>query len=221
MLDMAAAKYSVFVAYRGPEHTFPSDAAVHAFFGAIWNSLKNARGRDLLTLPYGRELLDLRTYIVAEQRSKGYFRGGLSEACVAHYIHFWRLLSVAIEHSIPHVKIENLLLARTAEDIAVVLERAGICSQGDAAYRRIAEELFKQRQKKTWMHTNRDDLQDGINFTSSLYEMKEADFNKSQCRHALADLMSFCDDNVRGCRGVNRVYGHIERPRDRTRGRRR
>ena len=140
-------------------------------------------------------------------------------SCVAHYIHFWHLLTVALRYGIPYVRIEALLSAPTVNDVMRVLEKSRICapagsSSADDGHRHhcqlIAEKILHGRQDKTQVHSkNTKHLASGTNFTAELYRQKEQRFlNETFCHDALRDLIAFCGDNIPGCRSVNEAYGY-------------
>ena len=128
-------------------------------------------------------------------------------SCASHYIHFWHLLTVALEHGIPYVRIESLLLAQTASDVMKVLEASHLCA-GNSQCQLMAETVLHERQSKTNIHLDTS-IEDGQNFTAYLYRQKEQRFlNETSCHDVFTDTIKFCDDNIPGCRDVNEAFGY-------------
>lgn len=207
LLDMHLRGFPVFVAHRLPQHTFPAN--IPKWYELIWDSFQEASAEELRRLPSGDHLVALRSY-AASQNSTTWKMGDKNvKACVAHYIHFWHLLTVARQHGIPHVQIETLLLAPTVADITRVLNESHLCGSSGvdpALCHRIAETIIRDRNEKTHMHSDQKPLVAGANFTAELYRQKEQTFLTTSCPNALQELITFCRDNIPGCQLVNEAY---------------
>ena len=200
----------------------------------MWDRLTKAAETQLLDLPHGDDLVTLRSYAmkrVAERTQKdaaGVMAKSVGRehqlarrplqlfmvrrqkqlaSCASHYIHFWHLLTVALEHGIPYVRIESLLLAQTASDVMKVLEASHLCA-GNSQCQLMAETVLHERQSKTNIHLDTS-IEDGQNFTANLYRQKEQRFlNETSCHDVFTDIIKFCDDNIPGCRDVNEAFGY-------------
>ncbi len=207
LLDMHERGFPVFVAHRLPHHTFP---VKRWWYSLMWKGLVEASEDELSTHPLGDDLLTLRTYAETERERTGspWTKDPKNvPSCVAHYLHFWHLLAVALEHGIPNILLERLLTAPTVDVVLDVLKGARICMGGaDVDCRNIAEEIVRGRQEATHMHFE-NSVEGGENFTNRLYRQKEEKFmNYTLCRDALHDLMTFCEDSVKHCKEVNKAY---------------
>lgn len=212
LLDLHKRGYLVFVAHRLPQHTFPSTFYVVKWYRHMLSSLFQAPNEDLRALPFGNELMQMRSYIKSQQTKPNtvFANGNSVMICVSHYIHFWYLLSVALENDIPHFKIEDLLLAPTRNDVLSVLVQSRVCREHDVSCERIATEVVQRRERKTHMHAD-GDFEPGSSLTADLYKEKERMYEEETlCHDALTNLMAFCAHNIKGCNVTNQAYGYTE-----------
>lgn len=212
MLDFHRKGYPVFVAHRLPQHTFPIKRKItRNYWTAIWRSFLNADPQEfLLKFPAGDRLVQLQEYAKAVSPNLI----GFQPECLAHYIHFWHLLTIAIENGIPHVQIEKILLAEEQNDIITEFINAGICRAdriSEYYCSRLAQEVYTMRNKITMSHDSKTENIHQINITQrlsvNLYELKEQNFEaEGTCRSALVDIFEFCSEHVKGCEVVNKEY---------------
>ena len=213
LLEFHRKGYPVFVAHRLPQHTFPiKHPVVRRFWTAIWDSFLAADPQtSLLQLPAGERLVQLQQY--ANNVSSHLV--GFQPECLAHYIHFWHLLTIAIENDIPHVQIEKVLLAHDQTDIITELTDAGICRQdriNEKYCKILAEKLDTIRNNVIHPHDS-NYLKKSVVYNSTqslsanLYHSKEKSFEEEgTCRDALVKIIDFCSSNVPGCDEVNKAY---------------
>ena len=212
LLDLHRRGYMVFVAHRLPHHTFPSSLFVVKWYFHMLSSLFQAPNDELGELPFGAELVQMKSYVKSERKKPNtlFANGNSVMICVSHYIHFWYLLSVALENDIPHFQIEDLLLAPTTNDVLSVLVQSRVCREDDVPCERIAMEVVQRRERKTNMHAD-GDFKPGSSLTADLYKEKEKLYkDETLCHDARTNLMSFCANNIRGCNVTNRAYGYTE-----------
>ena len=213
LLDFHREGYPVFVAHRLPQHTFPiKHPVVRKIWTAIWNSFLAADPRgSLMQLPAGERLVQLQQYA----NNVSTHLVGFQPECLAHYIHFWHLLTIAIENDIPHIQIEKVLLAHDQTDIITELTGAGICRKdriNEKYCKILAKELDTIRNNVVNPHDS-NYIRKSVEFNSTqslsvnLYRGKEKSFEEEgTCRDALTKIFYFCSSNVPGCDEVNKAY---------------
>ena len=213
LLDLHQEGYPVFVAHRLPQHTFPIKfPPMRKFWTVIWRSFLAADPEtSLMQLPAGERLVQLQQYA----KNVSAHLTGFQPECLAHYIHFWHLLTIAIENNIPHIQIEKLLLAEHQTDIISELTGAGICRHDrikDEFCEILAKELDAIRKNVVHPHDsnrvkNIMEFSSNQSLSANLYQMKERNFEaEGTCREALFNIFAFCSSNVRGCDEVNKAY---------------
>lgn len=163
-------------------------------------SLIKANSEDLRSLFHGNELILLRDYVAEINYDEQ------AEACVSHYLHFWHLITAALEYNIPILKISMLFRLQdellrdycgTTLCVYLELDRSG-CDC-------LTEALISHHKVKMHTHTRV-----AINSTAKEYaDVKLELFSNSTCASELPKLQSFCEKNIKGCSKVNSIYGRF------------
>ena len=205
--------FSVFVAFRRPLHTFPSPGA-NRFYLHIWDRLVSTSNADLMLLPFGAEVIKLRNYAVKmvyndDASEKGGVKG-LERQCLAHFIHFWHLFSVAIEENIPVVNMERLLLVNSDQKLQL-LENSGVCSlkaiggrENCIVFLQTLEHLSRGSINAHRAPTR--DRRGNFSTTQEMYREREKEFQNTKCQKALGGVIRFCRRNSANCVHIIEIY---------------
>jgi hypothetical protein len=101
LLDFCQAGYPVFVAHRLPQHAFPVTRAVKHFYDAAHRGIMEEPEVLLPRMPAGDRLVRLRDHVKGMNRT-AILADSVTD-CLAHHLHFWHLILVAIENGISHL----------------------------------------------------------------------------------------------------------------------
>jgi len=195
--------FTTFIAFRSAKHTFPTPGS--KWYLDIWKSLMRTSRKDLLQLPSGSSLVLLRDHATKLISNNPY---GFQRECIAHFLHFWQLLAVALKDMIPVINIDRLLLVKTRADALNELQDAGVCSLDGLEEGRcevFAAAVFNFSKKPVHLHT-------GVHFqhefsTSELFKRRESEYQrKTKCDEVLQQLMSFCKLYIRDCSSILEIY---------------
>jgi len=199
--------FNTFVAFRSPKHTFPTPGS--KWYLDIWRSLMLTPREDLLLLPVGSDLLLLRSQAVNLIASDS---SGFQRECIAHFLHYWQLIAIALNDNIPIVNIDRILLARTQVSVLKELKDAGICTMKgfeEGNCNKIARAIFEFGKNPVHMHSSHHSKNKFS--TSKLFQEREEKYRKeTKCDNVLKKLMMFCEMNIEGCTSVLDVYLDVE-----------
>ena len=190
------AGFKTFLFFRSPCSTFPLTPRSQPWWPAIWRRFVTANPSDLVKLPFGRNLTVMQEYF--KQNEKLYDLDQMN--CLAHYMHFWHLISVAEMLGLPWIKMESLHGVDSEHVVHVLCEKLKIDS---VSCSKLRDSLYKRRNIPIHLHN----VSNAVNFSYVALEAnKRIRYATTGCALVLDSAMHFCETKLDGCARINMLY---------------